>query len=211
MSKAALGFLHAGEKSREATALALAARGMQHAAVHLVDPSLVDAAAQEFPIGDARYAAIRACAAELAQQAERLVLTCSAYNGVASWLSEDLGIRVDRSDAAGARAVLDTSGPIGVLISYPPTRPVVVDYLSEVLAGAEQTREIRASVTQDAPPFSTPDAEYARALTQALRPLEGCGVLFIAQYSMNAHLSRIRRAWGSQPMISALDATIAAL
>lgn len=209
--KAAVGFLHAGEKSREATVAALARRGKESAAVHLVDPSLVDASAREFPIDDARYGAIRRRAEELQERTERIVLTCSVYNGIASWLADDLGIRVDRSDAAGARALLAFEGPVGVLVSYPPTRPIVVDYLSEVLAGAEQAREIRASVTHEAPPFATPDAEYRRALLEAMRPLEGCGVLFLAQFTMSAYLDALHTAWGARPVVSALESTLDAL
>ena len=211
MSKAAVGFLHAGEKSREATVAALARRGKERDAVHLVDPKLVDANATEFPIDESRYAALRARAEELMERAERLVLTCSVYNAAASWLCDDLRIRVDRSDAAGACALLSTAGPVGVLVSYVPTRPVVVDYLSEIFAGAEQAREIRASLAQDAPPFSTPDAAYAQALVDALAPLAGCGVLFVTQFTMNAHLEQIRAAWGKQPVISALETTLDAL
>lgn len=205
--KAAVGFLHAGEKSREATVAALAQRGRESEALHAVDPSLVDASAQEYPIDDQRYGAIRRRAEELAARAERIVLTCSVYNGVAGWLADDLGIRVDRSDAAGARALLQSSGPVGVLVSYPPTRPVVVDYLGEVFAGAEQLREIRASVTHEAPPFATADDDYARALLDALGPLEGCGVLFLAQYTMNAHRRAIEVAWNG-PIVSALETTL---
>jgi hypothetical protein len=209
--KAAVGFLHAGEKSREATDALLAKRGKESAAVHLVDPTLVDASATEFPIDGARYAKLRSRAEELAKSAERIVLSCSVYNEAARWLSDDLGIRVDRSDAAGARAILQTSGPVGILVSFPPTRPVVVDYMSEVLANEEQDREIRASITEDAPPFSTPDDVYRRALLDALRPLQGCGVLFLSQFTMDVWKERIREAWGSAPIVSAVDATVAEL
>jgi hypothetical protein len=209
--KAAVGFLHAGEKSREATASALVRRGKESSAVHLVDPGLVDAAATVFPIDENRYAQIRMRAQELANQAERLVLTCSVYNGVAGWLAEDLGIRVDRSDAAGTREVLRTDGPIGVLVSYPPTKPVVVDYISEILAGTEEQREIRTSIAEDAPPFATADTDYRNALLAAVRPLRDCGVLFVAQFTMNPYLEELRAAWNGRPMISALDATLDAL
>jgi hypothetical protein len=192
--KAAVGFLHAGEKSREVTVRALAERKLEAYATHLVDASLVDATATDFPIDSLRYAAIRARAALLAKRAERLVLTCSVYNGVASWLAQDLGLRVDRSDAAAARALLATRGPIGVLVSYAPTRPVVVDYLAE-----------------DAPPFATAPDAYGRALVAALEPLRDCGVLFVSQYTMHAHLEELRRVWGPRPIVSALRATVDAL
>jgi hypothetical protein len=209
--KAAVGFLHAGEKSREVTVRALAERKLEAYATHLVDASLVDATATDFPIDSLRYAAIRARAALLAKRAERLVLTCSVYNGVASWLAQDLGLRVDRSDAAAARALLATRGPIGVLVSYAPTRPVVVDYLTEILAGAEQSREIQSSVAEDAPPFATAPDAYGRALVAALEPLRDCGVLFVSQYTMHAHLEELRRVWGPRPIVSALRATVDAL
>lgn len=202
--------MHAGEGSREATVDVLTRRGKESGAFHLVDATLVDAEAREFPIDAGRYAAIRARAEQLAKEAERVVLTCSVYNGVAGWLSEDLSIKVDRSDAAGIRALLPTSGPIGVLVSYPPTVPVVVDYLSEILAGVEQDREIRSSIA-DAPPFATAPERYRDALLAALRPLRDCGVLFVSQYTMHAHLPDLRAAWGSRPLVSALEATIEAL
>jgi hypothetical protein len=209
--KGAVGFLHAGEKSQEAAVAVLAKRGKESSAVHLVDATLVDASATEFPIDAERYAKLRARAEELATRAERIVLSCSVYNEAARWLSDDLGIRVDRSDAAGARALLRTSGPVGILVSFPPTRPVVVDYVSEVLASEEQDREIRASVTEDAPPFSTPDDVYRGALVDALRPLQGCGVLFLSQFTMDVWIEQIREVWGSAPIVSAVEATIAEL
>lgn len=187
---------------------ALVRRRKETEATHLVDATLVDASANEFRIDEMRYAVIRSRAETLAKEAERLVLTCSVYNGVAGWLSEDLGVRVDRSDAAGVRALLRTEGPVGVLVSYPPTRPVVVDYISEILAQAEQQREIRSSVAEDAPPFSTADEDYEKALVQAVQPLRDCGVLLVAQYTMNAHLAALSRAWNGGPMVSALDAMV---
>ena len=209
--KAPVGFLHAGEKSKEAAIAVLARHGKESAAVHLVDATLVDAGATEFTIDEVRYAKLRARAAELARNAERIVLSCSVYNAAARWLSDDLGVRVDRSDAAGARALLRTSGPVGILVSYPPSRPVVVDYVGEVLANEEQDREIRSSLTEDAPPFSTPDDVYRRALIDALAPLAGCGVLFLSQFTMNEHAKTISEVWGSAPVISAVEATVADL
>ena len=144
-------------------------------------------------------------------KAERVVLSCSAYNGVVPWLHDDLGIAVERSDAAGARALLSTDGPIGILVSYPPTLPLVVDYVSEVLASAEQQREIRTALTEDAPPFATDPGVYRAALQAALTPLRDCGVLFLAQYTMHAHVDVLRAAWGSRPLISAAEATVAGL
>jgi len=209
--KAAVGFLHAGEKSKDATLAILTERGKESAAVHLVDSTLVDASATEFPIDEERYAKLRKRAEQLARDAERIVLTCSVYNEAARWLRDDLGMRVDRSDAAGARALLRTQGPVGILVSYPPSRPVVVDYVSEVLANEEQEREIRASLTEDAPPFSTPEDVYRRALIEALGPLRGCGVLFLSQFTMNEHAKMIREVWGPAPVVSAVEATIAEL
>ena len=156
-----------------------------------MDASLVDPSASEFPIDDARYAHILARGRELAERARHIVVTCSVYNGVVPWLAQDLGIPVERSDAAGARALLATEGPIGLLVSYPPTRPIVEDYVSEVLAGAEQDREIRTS--------------------SDVRMLQGCGVLFLTQYTMNPQIEDFRAVWGSRPLISALESTIAAL
>lgn len=209
--KAAVGFLHAGEKSRDATASLLAERGRESSAVHLVDPTLVDARATEFPIDAERYAKLHRNADELSRSAKRIVLTCSVYNEAARWLSDDLHIQVDRSDAAGARAILQTRGPVGILVSFPPTRPVVVDYVSEVLANEEQDREIRSSLTDDAPPFSTPDEVYRHALLEALCPLQGCGVLFLSQFTMDAWVDTIRESWGSMPIVSAARATISEL
>lgn len=206
--KAAVGFIHAGEASREAVLTALERRGYRGEVPHLVDGTLVDASASEFPIDEQRYAAILKRAGEMASRAERIVLSCSVYNGVAPWLRDDLGIPVDRSDAAGARRLIETEGAVGILVSYPPTRPLVVDYVGEVLAGAEQSREVRASVAPDAPPFETAPEVYRAALVGALEPLRGCGVLFLAQYSMNAHLDALRAAWGNRPLISAVDATV---
>jgi hypothetical protein len=154
---------------------------------------------------------LRKRAEELARDAERIVLTCSVYNEAARWLSDDLGMRVERSDEAGARALVQTRGPVGILVSYPPSRPVVVDYVSEVLANEEQDREIRSSLTEDAPPFSTPDDVYRRALIDALAPLQGCGVLFLSQFTMNEHANMIRDVWGASPVISAVEATVTEL
>lgn len=209
--KAAVGFLHAGEKSREATVALLAKRGKESAAVHLVDSTLVDASATEFPIDAGRYAKLRGRAEELTQHAERIVLSCSVYNEAAQWLRDDLGIPVERSDAAGARVLLETDGAVGILVSYAPSRPVVVDYVSEVLASREQAREIRSSLTEDSPPFSTPDDVYRRALIEALAPLKGCGVLFLSQFTMHEHAKTIREVWGAAPVVSAVEATIAEL
>ena len=209
--KASIGFLHAGEKSREATVALLAKRRKESAAIHLVDSTLVDASATEFPIDAKRYAKLRERVEELAQHADRIVLTCSVYNEAAQWLRDDLGIPVERSDAAGARALLETDGPVGILVSYAPSLPVVVDYVSEVLASREQGREIRSSLTEDAPPFSTPDDVYRRALIDALVPLAGCGVLFLSQFTMHEHVNMIREMWTPTPVVSAVEATVAEL
>jgi hypothetical protein len=205
-----IGFLHAGNASRDATVAELTRQQTQQAAAHLVEPSLVDPIAQEFSIDDNRYRAILACAQQLAAQSERIILTCSAYNPVVPWLEDDLGIRVERSDAAGARALLRTEGPVGVLVSFPPTLPVVVDYLSEVFANAEQEREIRAAIA-DARPFASAPEAYRNELVAALPQLRGCGVLFVTQYSMHPHLPAIRRAWGVRDIVSAVSATVASL
>ncbi|MGH7662431.1 MAG: hypothetical protein ACRENA_16120 [Vulcanimicrobiaceae bacterium] len=204
-----IGFLHAGTASRDATVDELAHQHRE-TAVHLVEASLVDPTAREFPINEERYRAVLACAKQLATQSGRVILTCSAYNGAAPWLQEDLGIPVERSDAAGARALLQTQGPVGVLLSFPPTLPVVVDYLAEVFANVEQEREIRTAIA-DAPPFSTSPEAYRDALVSALPSLRGCGVLFVTQYSMHPHVPAIRAAWGDGVIVSAVSATIAAL
>ncbi len=202
-----IGFLHAGAASHEATVGELARRGNRYASLHLVEPALVDPNAREFRLDDGKYAALLACARRLALQARQIVLTCSVYNGAAAWLSEDLGIPVERSDAAGARALLATEGPVGVLLSYAPTVPVVVDYLSEVFAKAERNREIRAAVADAMPFTSTPEA-YRRALLAATSPLRDCGALFVAQYSMHPYLADIRAAWRGGPIVSAVAATV---
>lgn len=189
----------------------LARQRTQQKAVHLVEPSLVDPSAREFVIDDERYRTFRACAQQLvALRSDRLILTCSAYNGVAKWLADDLAVPVERSDAAGARALLRTRGPVGVLVSFAPTLPVVIDYLSEVFANAEQEREIRA-VIADAPPFSSTPEAYRSELVAALPSLRGCGVLFVTQYSMHLHLPAIRAAWGAGEIVSAVSATVASL
>lgn len=205
-----IGFLHAGDASRDATVDELSRQKTQQRVTHFVEPSLVDPNAQEFQIDENRYRAILACAQQLAAQSERVILTCSAYNGVVPWLQEDLGIPVERSDAAGAAALLRTKGPVGVLVSFPPTLPVVVDYLSEVFANAEQEREIRAAIA-NAPPFASTADAYRSELVSALPPLHGCGVLFVTQYSMHPHLPAIRAAWGVGEIVSAVSATVASL
>jgi len=203
--KAAVGFLHAGEGSRVATDAALARAGYAKEVAHLVDPALVDARAETFPIDERRYAAMLARARELRERAERIVLSCSVYNGVAADLGEDLGIPVERGDAAAVRRLVGTQGTVGILVSFPPTRPVVVDYVAEVLAQAEEQREICASVAADAPPFATAPDVYRAALLAALQPLHACGVLLVAQYTMNEHLDALRAAWGPRPSFSALE------
>lgn len=207
----AVGFLHAGNASRDVTIALLRRNHKEDCAVHLVDPSLVETAAQDFPIDERRYEAIRVRTAELAARTERIVLTCSAYNAVAPWLQEDVGVPVERSDAAAARTLLRTTGPIGVLVSFLPARGIVVDYLSEVLASAEQSREIHVSLTRDAASLATSPSLYRDSLLEALRPLRACGALFLSQYRMHAHVDVIREAWGSRPLISAVEETVNAL
>ena len=48
-------------------------------------------------------------------------------------------------------------------------------------------------------------------LLDALRPLQGCGVLFLSQFTMDVWKERIREAWGSTPIVSAVEATVAEL
>ena len=148
--------MHAGEGSRRAVEAELNSRGRGEAVVHLVDPSLVDGTARVFSIDERRYEAIRARIAELAERVETIVLACSVYNGVARDLSDDLGVAVVRSGAAGLQALRGTSGPLGILLSYAPSIQVVVDYASEVFANDEDPREVRASLAADISPFVPP-------------------------------------------------------
>lgn len=203
-----VGFIHAGEASRAATAAAVEARGRTADVVHLTDPMLVDPHADEFPITDERFAAIKLRAEELARDVDRIVLSCSVYNGVAQWLAEELCMTIERSDEAGARRLQGASGSVGVLISYKPSFPIVADYVAEVLAEDEVPREVRTSLAPDAFALAGDPDRYRAALVAALAPLRGSDTLFIAQYSMNAHAAALREAWGAGHVVSALEATL---
>jgi len=203
-----IGFLHAGEGSRRAVEAALAARGRGGSVAHLVDPTLVDGSARDFPITDERYETIRERARDFGAGVERIVLACSVYNGVAGRLSEDLGIPTERSDAAGFQVLRGTRGPLGILLSYRPSIPIVLDYASEVFARDENPRELRVSVAADVSPFDTDPEEYRAALLEAMQPLRGCDALFVAQYTMEPHVPALRAAWSGNHVVSALGATL---
>ncbi|MBV8150345.1 MAG: hypothetical protein JO101_00070 [Candidatus Eremiobacteraeota bacterium] len=181
-------------------------------AVHLVDPTLVDGSAAVFPIDESRYAAMRARARELSAAAERLLISCSVYNGIAPRLAEEIGVRVDRSDFAAANALCATSGEtVGVIVSFRPTLPITVDYLTERFAAAEQQRVLHTSIAADVSPFDTDPDAYRKSLLQALEPLRDADVLFLSQYTMHAHVDALRQVWGDRPLVSALEATVDAL
>lgn len=201
-------FVHAAAVSRSAVEAALSRRPLAAFEVgHALIPGLVDPAAVRFAEDatafERLYGAVRA---HLRGREERVVLSCSVYNGFAPRLTEALGLPVERSDDAGARAALAMGSRIALAVSYPPSRDVIARHL-RALAAAGQEPTLRPLLAENSFAFADDPARYGEALAEACASAGECDCLFLAQYSMDPFAAEIG-ARSRIPVVSALAATL---
>jgi hypothetical protein len=138
---------------------------------------------------------------------ERIVLSCSVYNGFAQRLEASLAIPVERSDDAGARAALAAGDRIALAVSYPPSREIIARHLRSLAAAQGRRLALRPLLTGNAFAFADDPARYGRALAEAAAAAGGCDAIFLAQYSMDPFAADLA-ASGPVPVKSALSATL---
>ncbi len=205
-------FVHAAAVSRSAVEAALARRPLAAFEVeHALIAGLVDPAAADFAEDDAAFERLRDAVRErLHGREERIVLSCSVYNGFAPRLGETLGLPVERSDDAGARAALAIGSRIALAVSYPPSRDVIARHLRALAAGSGREIGLRPLLAENSFAFADDPARYGAALAEASAAAGECDCLFLAQYSMDPFAAEIG-ARSRIPVVSALSATLARL
>ena len=200
-------FLHAAAVSLAATQEALERRRLAAPVRHALVPGLVDPRAMAFAEDERDDARIqRALASHLRGDETRAILSCSVYNGFAQRLARTFGIAVERSDDAGARAVLERGRRIGLAVSYPPSYAVVERHLLALAEAAGFAVEIRPLLAENAFAYADDAERYARALVDATRDAHGLDAVFLAQYSMDPPAPRVGEALAI-PVVSALEST----
>lgn len=164
-----------------------------------------------FAHDDVDYARIRgALSAHLRGDESRVVLSCSVYNGFAPRLAAEFGLPVERSDDAGARAIVARAARIGLAVSYPPSYDVVESHLHRLAREAGRTIDAVPLLADNAFAFADDTARYARVLLDAVASTPEVAAIFLAQYSMDPYAPIVSESTRI-PVVSALDATLAAL
>jgi len=204
-------FFHAAAVSLAATQAAIERTRTRLPVRHALATGLVDPRAMNFAHDEIDYARIRtALGGHLRGDETRVVLSCSVYNGFAPRLEADLGIAVERSDDAGARAVLAHGPRVGLAVSYPPSYEVVEAHLVALARDDGRDVEIAALLAENAFAFADDAARYARALVDAVTTAPEVDSIFLAQYSMDPFIPVVAEAT-RVPVVGALGATLASL
>jgi Asp/Glu/hydantoin racemase len=186
-----IGFLHTAEV-HVATFDALLAdvTGAGAAALHRVEPELLERARQSPAVADreALTAAVAAAMGDLVGDgADVVVCTCSTLGPLAEEVAPSLGVPVVRIDRPMARAAV-TAGPrIGVLVAMASTLEPTAALLREEAMAAGAEVELCEQVVEGAwELFESGDqAAYEAAIEKAARGLaSGVDVLILAQASM---------------------------
>lgn len=203
-------FVHAAAVSQAAVEAALLRRPLSGVRIrHALVAGLVDPAAGEFAEDGAAFQRIHGALRALVRGDEsRIVLSCSVYNGFAPRLGAALGIPVERSDDAGARAALATGERIALAVSYPPSREIVARHLHSLAAAAGRSLRLRPLLSENAFAYADDPARYGAALAAAAAAAAAdCSVLFLAQYSMDPFAAELA-AGSALAVVSALSATL---
>jgi len=197
--------------SLAATQAAIERSRRRRAIRHALAPGIVDPRAMSFAQDDADYARIcSAVASHLRGDESRVVLSCSVYNGFAPRLEAEFGVPVERSDDAGARALIGRGARIGLAVSYPPSFAVVASHLLALADEAGRTIVVVPLLGDNAFAYADDAVRYARVLLDAVAHAPEVDAIFLAQYSMDPYAPRLSEAT-QVPVVSALDATLAAL
>lgn len=209
MSGGPLLFVHAAAVSQAAVEAALVNRPLPGLEIrHALIGGLVDPAALEFAEDDAAFERIHAALrTRLSGREARIVLSCSVYNGFAPRLGAALGIPVERSDDAGARAALASGERIALAVSYPPSREVIARHIRSLAAAAGRRLSLRPLLAENAFAFAGDPVRYAAALAEAAAAAEESEHLFLAQYSMDPYAAALA-ARSRAAVVSALAATL---
>ncbi|GAC1396351.1 MAG: hypothetical protein NVS2B8_16380 [Vulcanimicrobiaceae bacterium] len=204
-------FLHAAAVSLAATQAAIERTRTKRAIRHALALGIVDPRAMTFAQDEVDYARLHAAvASHLRGDESRVVLSCSVYNGFAPRLELELGIPVERSDDAGARAVVARARRIGLAVSYPPSYAVVEAHAHRIAREAGRLIELVPLMADNAFAFADDAPRYARVLSDAAASTLEVDAIFLAQYSMDPYAPVVAEAT-VVPVVSALDATLAAL
>jgi hypothetical protein len=204
-------FIHAAPVSLAATQAALERRPAMPNVRHALVPGLVDPRAMTFAEDEADYARIRRAAfAHLHGDEVRVVLSCSVYNGFAPRLAHELGLPVERSDDAGARAAIARATRVGLAVSYPPSYAIVERHLVALARAHGHGLEIVPLLAENAVAFADDPPRYARSLLDATRTTKDIDAILLAQYSMDPLAPLIGEAVAI-PVVSALEETLARL
>lgn len=202
-------FIHAAAVSQAAVEAALLRRPLPQLRIrHGLARGLVDPGAGEFAEDDAAFERILEALREHARPDDaRIVLSCSVYNGFAPRLGAALGIPVERSDDAGARAALAAGDRIALAVSYPPSRAIVERHLRSLAAAAGRNVTLQPLLAANAFAFADDSRRYGEALAAAAAATQGCDAVFLAQYSMDPFAAELA-ARGPYSVVSALGATL---
>lgn len=204
-------FIHGAAVSLAATQAGLERARATYAVRHVLAPGIVDPRAMSFASDETDYARIRgALASNLRGDESRIVLSCSVYNGFARRLEAEFGLPVERSDDAGARAVIARGERIGLAVSYPPSYAIVESHLERLARDARQARTFVPMLSVNAFAFAGDAPRYATALLDAVAEAGSLDAIFLAQYSMDPIAPRVAEAT-TIPVIGALEATLARL
>ena len=204
-------FVHASAVSLAATQAGIERLRERFAIRHALATDIVDPRAMFFAHDDIDYARIHnAVVTHLRGDESRVILSCSVYNGFASRLATDIGLPVERSDEAGARAVMTRGDCIGLAVSYPPSYAVVEARLMEICQAEGRATTLVPLLADNAFAFADDADRYARVLLAAVVDAPEVDAIFLAQYSMDPYAPRVSEAT-RVPVISALEATLATL
>lgn len=204
-------FMHAAAVSLAATQAGIERAWLTRRVRHALASGMVDPTAMVFAHDDAGYGRIReAIAAHLRGDEERIVLSCSVYNGFAPRLSAEFGLPVERSDDAGTRLACSRGPRIGLAVSYPPSYAVVESHVFAIAREAGRTATVLPLLAENAFAFADDATRYAGVLLDAVAQAPEVDAIFLAQYSMDPCASLVAGAT-QVPVVSALDATLASL
>jgi hypothetical protein len=201
-------FIHATPISLGATESALRRRANVPPIRHALLPGLVDPNAATFEPDEAAFAKLRdAIASELEVGVDRVILSCSVFNGFAPRLERELGVAVERSDDAGTWAALGCGARVGLAVSYAPSYPVVEAHIREVAASLGRDVTITPLLSENAFAYADDAERYAAALSEAARRAGNVDCVFLAQFSMDPFAGHAA-AGTEAPVISALEACL---
>jgi len=201
-------FIHAAPISLAATEAALERLANPPRSRHALIAELVNPRAMSFAQDEAAYVRLRrAVAVHLHGDEQRIILSCSVYNGFAPRLRAELGIPVERSDDAGVWTVLGCGTRIGLAVSYPPSYAIVESHLNAVAAELGRKALAVPVLRENAFAFADEPDRYGQVLADAVRSASDVDCVFLAQFSMDPFAPRVAEQT-QVPVVSALEACL---